>query len=781
MNIDKFSNCIVILKDRTKESFLKKINKLINVKIITLNELKRKYFFDYDEETICYVCNKYNVIYDVAKIYLENLYFVSDKDESYKMRFLRDLKCDLDNKHLLYYNDMFVSYLNSNKVILYNLKYIDKFYKNIFDSLNDVIYINDDINGTKKDLYCFSSVEEEVSFIADKICELIKAGVDVNNIKLCNVKDNYIYTIKKIFKLYNIPVTLNLSYSAKGSILVSKFKENYCNDMSKTFETISEFVNTSDDKKIYNKILNVINKYCFVKDYNSIKTIIFNEIDQIKINNKVFDNSVKCIDIEEEIDDSDYVFLINYNENVIPVNFKDEDYLSDTVKSLIGISVSYESNKNNISLIQDKILSSKSMIVTYSKYINGSEAYISPSYSEEIFNKCHYDKKYDNSNNYNKILLLKEMDEYKKYLTISERLKFLKGNYSSEYMCFDNKFKGVDTKLLSEYLGHKLTLSYTSMDTYYKCGFRYYLDYILKINKYQDTFEIVIGNIFHKILSECFFDDNYNIDECYDKEVNNVNYVFNNCERFYLNTLKDEIKLIVETIKEQLKYTSLNKIMCEKEIVVDVNKELNVKFKGFIDKILYDEYNGQTVVAIIDYKTGNPNLEINNSIYGLHMQLPVYIYLIKNEISNVKVAGFYLQKILNNKSSLEERKNDLKLQGYSNSDTSIISMFDSSYENSKIIKSLRVTNSGSFYNYSKVISDDEIDMLSNIVENKINDASNNILDGRFDINPKEIDNKNIGCDFCKYKDICYMTNSDIVTLERCNNVFEEVSGNASVD
>ena len=163
------------------------------------------------------------------------------------------------------------------------------------------------------------------------------------------------------------------------------------------------------------------------------------------------------------------------------------------------------------------------------------------------------------------------------------------------------------------------------------------------------------------------------------------------------------------------------------------------------------------------------------------MQLPVYIYLIKNEISNVKIAGFYLQKILNNKSSLEERKNDLKLQGYSNSDTSILSMFDSSYEDSKIVKSLKVTNSGGFYSYSKVISDEEIDILCEVVKSKINEASDNILNGKFDINPKEIDNKNIGCDFCKYKDICYMTNSDIVILKKCDNVFEEVSGNASMD
>lgn len=781
MNIDKFNNCIIILKDKSKESFLKRITKLINVKVITLTEFKKKYFFDYDEETICYVCNKYNVIFDVAKIYLENLYFVSDKVNSNKMSFLKDLKADLDSKCLLYYNDMFKLYINNNKVILYGLEYVDSFYKNVFNSLGDVIYVSEFVNHGKKDLYCFSSVEDEVSFVADRICELIKSKIDINKIKLCNVSDNYVYTIKRIFKLYNIPIFFPSSACAKGSIIVRAFKENYCSDMSKTFDVVRELITSAEDKMLYDRLLNVVNRYCFTDDYENVKSIIFSEIDKIKINSKIFDNSVKCVDIDEYIDEDDYVFFINYNEGVVPIDCKDEDYLSDGVKSKIGVSPSYELNKNNISFIQSKILSVNNMVVTYSKYINSSIAYISPSYSDNLFNECIYDKKYSHSNSYNKVLFLKDMDEYKKYGVISDRLVLFKNNYLLSYMSFNNKFKGIDNQLLYDYLDHKLTLAYTSMDTFYKCGFRYYLEYILKINKFSDTFEIVIGNIFHKILSECFFDDNYDVFNSYDNEVSSVNYVFNNCEKFYLGVLRDEIKLIVETIKEQLKYTSFKDVVCEKEIIVDVNKELNIKFKGFIDKILYDKSDSQSIVAIVDYKTGNPNLEINNSIYGLHMQLPVYIYLIKNEISNVRVAGFYLQKILNNKSAPADLKNDLKLQGYSNSDISILSKFDSSFEDSKFIKSLKVNSSGEFYRYSKVISDCEIEMLSDIVEKKIIEASNRILNCEFDINPKEIDNKNIGCDFCKYRDICYMTNSDIVTLKKCDNVFKEVISNANVD
>ena len=208
-------------------------------------------------------------------------------------------------------------------------------------------------------------------------------------------------------------------------------------------------------------------------------------------------------------------------------------------------------------------------------------------------------------------------------------------------------------------------------------------------------------------------------------------------------------------------------------IIVDVDKDLHIRFKGFIDKILYNKFNGQTIVAIVDYKTGNPNLNINNSIYGLEMQLPIYIYLIKNEIKDVKIGGFYLQKILNNITDKEKKLDSLKLQGYTNSDLDIIDKVDSSFNDSKIIKSLRTSSKG-FYAYSKVINDEEIDTLNKIVESKIKESSINILDSKFDINPKEMNNEVIGCKYCKYKDICFMKPKDTITLKEIKNIFEEV-------
>ena len=269
------------------------------------------------------------------------------------------------------------------------------------------------------------------------------------------------------------------------------------------------------------------------------------------------------------------------------------------------------------------------------------------------------------------------------------------------------------------------------------------------------------------------FDHDIDIIRTYETEIENSNYEFNESEKFFLSILKDELVLIIETIKNQLSYTQLTNSMYEKKIVIDVDKDLQIRFKGFVDKILYNEFNGKTVVAIIDYKTGNPNLNINNTIYGLEMQLPVYIYLIKNEIKDVKIGGFYLQKILNNTTDKEKRLDSLKLQGYTNSDLDYIDKVDSSFNDSKVIKSLRTSSKG-FYYYSKMINDEEIDTLYNVVDSKIKEASMSILDSKFDINPKEMNNENIGCSFCKYKDICFMKPKDTIKLKEVKNIFEEV-------
>ena len=54
--------------------------------------------------------------------------------------------------------------------------------------------------------------------------------------------------------------------------------------------------------------------------------------------------------------------------------------------------------------------------------------------------------------------------------------------------------------------------------------------------------------------------------------------------------------------------------------------------------------------------------------------------------------------------------------------------------------------------------------VSTGVYEKIINAMNNILEGKYAINPKILNGKNVSCENCKYKDICYHDEKDLVYL-----------------
>ena len=149
------------------------------------------------------------------------------------------------------------------------------------------------------------------------------------------------------------------------------------------------------------------------------------------------------------------------------------------------------------------------------------------------------------------------------------------------------------------------------------------------------------------------------------------------------------------------------------------------------------------------------------------MQLPIYLYLSSNlNFPNMQIVGFYLQKILsnniNNKKDYDEAREDsLKLEGYSLDNQNILSKFDKTYSDSKLIKGMKVTANGDFYKNSKVLSEEEISNLLKAVTTSIDDSIDNILEADFEINPKVINGENVSCSFCEYRDICYRREEDI--------------------
>ena len=117
------------------------------------------------------------------------------------------------------------------------------------------------------------------------------------------------------------------------------------------------------------------------------------------------------------------------------------------------------------------------------------------------------------------------------------------------------------------------------------------------------------------------------------------------------------------------------------------------------------------------------------------------------------------------KTYLSLKCDNLKLDGYSTSDVSDLEVFIPDYEKSSYVKSMR-TNKEGFDRFAKVLSYEQMDKLISVIDDKIDEARDNILMGNFDINPKQIDFDKVGCNYCKFKDICYRCESDFVKLNK---------------
>lgn len=781
-------NTLIITNDSSRHYLIKNINnlsKIFDIKVITPRELIENYYFKYDERAIYYLINKYHIKYDIAKIYLNNMYYVNAPSSIEKINKIYSLKKELMDNNLLIVNSYYAEYLKNKKIIVYNINYISNILKTILDKFGYDI-VNDYSNDYNHDIYEYKTLEDEVIGCAIKCINLIKKGVDINKIYLTNLNDEYRLIIKRIFEIFNIPVYLKKRLSIYSTHTCSKFLNLYSSDISKTLKDLADTLKDSE-VDIYNKIVNICNKYVWCDDYLDVKELIVNDLRNTCLEQCLLDNCVKETSIEQPFLDDDYIFLLGFNQGEIPLIYKDEEYLSDVEKSLLNIETSVDNNTHVKEETIKIITRIKNLIISYK--LKSLTDTFSISNINEILNfrilKGVIDE-YTHSNLYNDISLAKSLDIFNKYGTISNNLNLLYKKFAFDYRTYDNRFKGVDKQLLYKYLDNKLLLSYSSLDNYNRCNFRYYLSNILKLNVYEETFMQLIGNLFHYVLSKAFL-PNFNYDECFD---NFINRDLSKKESFFIKKLKGELRFIIDTINEHNTHTQLDKELYEDKIYVNLEGNIKVTFMGIIDKLKYKKINDRYVVAIIDYKTGNPNLNLNNVVYGIDMQLPIYIYLANKhpKFDRIEIAGFYLQKILNNeiiadkKNSYEMlKKKNLLLQGYSNENQNILEYFDDDYADSSMIKGLKLSSKG-FYAYSKVITNNTIDKLLTLTEDKINSSAKNILDAQFMINPKRIGVNNLGCEFCAFKDICFHTEKDIVNLKEYKNMeFLGGDDNAEVD
>ena len=301
---------IIITEYSYKLKLLEELSKssgFLDVKIMTKKEFLENYLFSYDEEAIYYLINKYNISLDLANTYLNSLYYIFDKDyKNDKLNGLVKIKKELIDNNLLNFNKSFKKSLKNKRVVFYKNNYLNKLDKEIIKDLEDVLIIDKKYDKNIPKVYEFSSIFEEVEFVAISILKLIEEGISPSDIKISNIDDEYTNIINFIFGFYNIKTSINNNYLISNTI--AKEFLDYPGSLEDKISFIKKYNND-----IVNQIVNICNKYVLFDDINIVMNMITNDFKNTTIKKEKYDNEIEIIDYKNYDCENKYVFLMSFN------------------------------------------------------------------------------------------------------------------------------------------------------------------------------------------------------------------------------------------------------------------------------------------------------------------------------------------------------------------------------------------------------------------------------------------------------------------------------------
>lgn len=748
------------------------------------NQMRKITFKSFDEvkddiyTTIDYQMLFHNMKEDtnleVLRIKLANSYFIQqDSNEP----FLHELylyhqnnHLILDENHLSYYKSKkvyFVNYYGDDDLINQMLPFL-KHYERCFTT-----------NSIDKELtiFHFENYDDEILEVVNHIAILLNKKVDPAKIVIHKVNKDYLNKLEEYLMIYKIDYIVE----GEGSFFDVDIVKNFFHDL-KNYEAmrlnkvLKDYLIDKKDNKIFSKIGKVLEPLIMLDlTINSITLDLIKDVFIHTIYQEEVTNAIKIENVLNHIyDDDTHIFIMNFSHGEIAHIYKDDTYLNDKIRKNLKLLTSFNRTQIEEKKILDCIHSYESIHLSYSTYCS-SKIYMPSNLIKElakkrIVNICDASIHIYHIVNEDmaKMRFFKAYALYRLY-----QKKTFDYLYGYTYFCDDlTKRYQSDFNATLDYLALPtlfMELSYTKLNDYFSCPFRFYLKYILNIEeKMEDNNSTFVGRMYHfvleKVVAKRYIDrrtkeevlENISVYIC--DFVKNQTYEIKDKLKFYLNKFSEELKLIVEIIMDFMDHSSFEVLGLEQKLEKQLDDYTVVV--GLIDKILkYQEY-----YLVIDYKTNPVHPNWYALDVGLDLQLPLYLYLIKANDPNAKIAGSYLQSVFRTSLLKYEDKplskvmlEQLKYVGYTLQDRDVILAIDTNALNgSGSLPKQIVSNKGFYKNFlKKSFTQTQFDAIILYVEKLIFEANKKIRKGLFPILPLTDEKNESVCRYCRLKDLCY--------------------------
>lgn len=700
----KEEKSVVCCNEYVKENIILNIHELIDVEFKTDKSLTNDLLGYYDDIAIFEIKHYYDIKYDRAKKIYDSLIISNELND------LKDLK------------EILKKYYHEPKEIKDRIIVIGKTSSLLENKLKElesngqkVIYYDREVKNNIK-AYEYKSIIGEVEDLANNICELIDKGE--MDIAIYYNDPMYLEVIKDVFPFYNLSFRLDNEIDLLSIPAVSKA----------IFEDDFEHLNTP---VIRDALIEMIN---YFTNFNPTFEDDIDYLKNYKISTKMV--GIRVLPYEYFNNMIKNQFIIGCAYSIIPAINKDMLYYSDKVYQDLGLRDSFKENLYEKEYFYKTAKACDNLVISYA--INGISStynktdlldYLkinfipkepSYTYSEK---RCHFV--------YSKVLELNRLfneddpnlDTYK---SIFGNINIY--NPSFEIKDLDNLHK----RLIKD---GNIYMSYSKLQSFLECPFKYYAKNILKANRYNPA-PASIGTIIHKFLEEYIKNDKYTLKDAINEYNDNEklmhpdDYIEFKLDSVYYEKYNEYLsKLILELNAEKELLNLENKdILTEHKIKnYKIDGSTPIMLEGVIDKVI--NKNGKTI--IVDYKsTDNITLNPRNASTELTesdiKRNQLYTYAILLNLSYEDFEGVYYQYIFPKSKADIAKKNFYKPDGFKNENPTL--------------------------NFSSgtVISKEQYDLCKDNVIKLINEFREKALKGDFQVKP--IDG---ACKYCIYKNLCH--------------------------
>lgn len=788
--------CLIICPNEIKKSFLKLFfndKRLYDIKWLNRHEFLHAHTFEISEDAHIHASLFLNKESSITKEMLSYLPYINEqhRDKSDHINQLLNLKLFLTEHHLLTSNTYFqniyqdreiyvIGYPNKDKIFY---KFLNKYsYKDI-----PLTYDNSEIR-----INAFYDESDEIIHLAEQISSLIFKGIPTNQIMVYTNNQNYVPYIEIIFERFNLKpnFTFNTSLYAydltktitnydQDDISISDAIKHIYEAISKTYHSQSE-----KSKQIYKKFIEVLNTYFnLIGSFIDYKKLIISDIKDCLLPMNQYENGITIGNITNyDLNENIHIFILGMNANEIPNVSKNIDFLSDAEKEIIELETSSELIRKNKYDMLDFISRCHHLTISYKKISARKEVYPS-AIIEEIERPLIYFNQMSDSTRYSMkqdvLTLKKRIDLYKTYQVyhpqIDDFYPLLSKHIPKPY---DNQFSTIDQKLASKLLKNKHTLSYTKLNTYFECPFKFLLQHIIKIDDvYKESMSLHIGNFFHDVLKD------YTL-LSFDKEVlclelkNRLNSYISNkqdvltlSQQFYLNHSIEQLSEVVIWLKSLDQRSNFKVYETEKKVELSLNSTYIKKLVGKIDKIMTLD-DAHKTLYIVDYKTGKADRSLDYIHKGLYAQLMFYLLFLYKTIDSPTFVAFFYQKIY---ASIQKAEQDMdylsilkkqwSLNGYHISNPPLVTEIDPQYDTYKTLSHYKLNLDDTPAKSSWIYEHQDLVKLITDFESFITNTIDNIEKGMYSVSPIELDDASlskVACAYCDYKDICFVKSKDFI-------------------